>query len=80
MHNITQRGWEQTSLLTACVITCFSVVSRITQAIIFATLKKFGFFGGWALYKIVYETHKNTFMISLMVEMHLLDSVPKSHN
>ena len=79
MHNIAQIGWEQASLLPACVITCFSVVSRILQAIIFATLKKFGFFGGWALYKIVYETNKNTFMISLMVQMHLLDSPCKSH-
>ena len=80
MCNIAQSGWEQASLLIASVIMCFSTVSRISQAIIFATLKKISFFGGWALYKIIYESHKNTFMISLMAQMHLLDSVYKSHN
>ena len=75
MCNIAQRSWEQASLFKASV-----TVSRISQAIIFATLKKYGFFGEWALYKIVYETHINTFMISLMVQMHLSDSVFKSYN
>ena len=44
------------------------------------TLKKFGFFGGWALYTIVYESHNNTFRISLMVQMDLSHTVCNSYN
>ena len=53
MCNIVQRGWEQASLFMASVITCFSAVSRISQAIIFVPLKKFGFFvDGFTILKL----------------------------
>ena len=77
---MAQRGWEQASLFTASVIICFSAVGRISQVIIFAPLKTIGFFGGWALHKIVYESHNNTFVISLMVQMYLSHTVCNSYN
>ena len=43
-------------------------------------MKKFNFFSGWALYKIVYESYKNTLIISLMVQMHHSDTVYDSYN
>ena len=42
--------------------------------VILVTLKKFIFLGEWALYEISYNSCKNSFMFSLMIEMHLLDT------
>ena len=46
---MAQRCWEQATLLTASVVICFATDRRISQAVTFATLKKFVFLRRWAL-------------------------------
>ena len=40
----------------------------------FCDFRKVHFLGEWALHEISYYSHKNTFLISLMIGIHLLNA------
>ena len=66
---------ENVSTVTISVLVLVFLLPIEYHRQLFCDFEKVRFFGRWTLYNISYDdAYKNHFMISLMVQMHLLDT------